>query len=63
METTDNGARLARTVAGDLNCGVATNVFDAINMLQVIVGLVEPTAAQGMLGDPPAKAPSTRSTQ
>ena len=38
-------------VAGDLNRGVATNVFDAITTLQVIVGLVEPTAAQGMLGD------------
>ena len=38
-------------VCGDLNDDQVINVFDAITLLQVIVGLIEPTETQLKLGD------------
>ena len=43
--------RQAGGVCGDLNGDNTVNVFDAITMLQIAVGLIEPTPTQLILGD------------
>ncbi len=42
---------LVPLVCGDLTGDTKVNVFDAITLLQIIVGLVEPTAAQATAAD------------
>ncbi len=43
--------QIVRLICGDLNGDGDVNVFDAITVLQIIVGLIEATPGQTILGD------------